>query len=113
MCIGFGVVLVVVNLAALFVLLMLHLSVLAGRQLAAVRRAIIAHFLVDFPLIVLDVRSFTRRKLPGFDSISNTLLLAILARIHTHPLRMTGISVVKGRPIAVVLARKVLMRNLR
>ena len=58
--IGFGVVLVVVNLAALLILLMLDVIVLCRRQTAAVRFAIVAHFVVDGGFVMFDVRSFTR-----------------------------------------------------
>ena len=45
--IGLGVVLVVVNLLARIILLMIDLRVLMLRELAAVGRAIIVHFVVD------------------------------------------------------------------
>ena len=61
--IGFGVVLVVVNLAALLILLMLHVIVLCRRQMAAIRFAIVVHFVVDGGFVMFDVRSFTRRQL--------------------------------------------------
>src|SRR5450755_1779124 len=112
MRIGPGVVLVVVDLVALFVLLMLYVRMLPGRQLAAIRRAIVARLVVDFRLIVLDVRTLARRQLPGLDSAADALLLAILACVHTHALRVTRIPMVERRPVAVVLAGNALMRHL-
>ena len=112
MLLGPGVVLLPVNLAALCVLLMLHLAVLLRRQLAAVRRAIVAHLSVDPRFVALDVRSFTPRQLPGLHSVADALLLANLARVHAHPFRMKRTAVVLRHPVAAVLAGEALMRNL-
>jgi len=76
--IGFGVVLVAVNLAALLILLMLDLVVLSSRQTAAIRGAIVARLVVDGGFVVFDVRSFTLRELPGMNSLIDAILLAIL-----------------------------------
>ena len=109
MRIGFGVVLIVVNLAALLILLMLDLVVLSGRQMAAIRRAIAARFVVDGGFVVFDVRSFTPRQLAGMNSLIDAILLAILARIHAHSFRVSRSSVVHRRIIAAVDPGVVLM----
>ncbi len=110
--IGSGVVLVAVNLAALAILLMLDLVVLSGRQMAAIGRAIAACLVVDGGFVVLDVRSFTLRELPGMNSLIDAILLAILARVHAHPFRMSRSPVVHRRIIAAIDAGVILMRDL-
>jgi hypothetical protein len=57
--IGLGVVLVVVNLLARIVLLMIDLRALLLRELAAVGRAIIVHFVVDVRLSAFEVAGLT------------------------------------------------------
>jgi len=107
--IGFGVVLVAVNLAALSILLMLDLVVLRAREMAAIRRAIAARLVVDGGFVAFDVRSFTRRELPGMDSLIDAILLAILAGVHAHPFRMGRSPMVNRRIIAAVDTGVILM----
>jgi hypothetical protein len=66
---GFGVALVVVDLAAIASLLMLDLVVLSGRKVAAIRRAISARLVVNGGFVVFDVRSFTPFQLYGTNSL--------------------------------------------
>ena len=112
MRIGSGVVLVAVNLAALAILLMLDLIVLPWREMAAIRRTIVAHLIVDSGFVLFDMRSFTRRQLPGMNSLIDAILLAILARVHAHPLRVSRSPVVHRRIIAAVDPGGILMRDL-
>ena len=112
MRVGSGVVLVAVNLAALPILLMLDLVVLCTRQMAAIRRAIAARLVVDGGFVVFDVRRFTPRELSGMNSLIDAILLAILARVHAHPLRVSRSPVVHRRIIAAVDPGGILMRDL-
>src|SRR5580704_14550696 len=59
--IGAGVVLVVVDLLAGIVLLMVHLRAFLRRQLAAVSRAVVVHFIADARLFIFQVAGFARR----------------------------------------------------
>ena len=70
--------------------------------MAAIRRAIVARLVVDGGFVVFDVRSFTPRQLPGMNSLIDAILLAILARVHAHPLRVSRSPVVYRRIIAAV-----------
>ena len=112
MRIGSGVVLVVVNLAALPILLMLDLVVLRSGQVAAIGLAIGARFIVDGGFVVFDVRSFTMRQLPGMNALIDAILLAILARVHAHPLGMSRSPMVHRRIIAPIDAGVTLLRGL-
>ncbi len=58
-----GVVLVVVNLPARIVLLMIDLCALLRRELAAVRRTVVANFTIDVGFSVLDSAGLPRRQL--------------------------------------------------
>ena len=109
MGIGFGVVLIAVNLAALLILLVLDLIVLFGRQMAAIRRAIAARFVVDGSFVVFDVRSLSPRQLAGMNSLIDAILLAILARVHAHSFWVSRSAVVHRRIVAAVDPGVVLM----
>ncbi len=112
MRIGSGVVLVAVNLAALPILLMLDLIVLSGRQSAAIGRAIAARLVVDGCLVAFDMGSLSSRQLARVNSLIDAILLAILARVHAHPLRVGRGSVVDRRIVAAVDPGVILMRDL-
>jgi len=73
--------------------------------MAAIRFAIVVHLVVDRGFVVFDVRSFTPRQLSGVSSLIDPVLLAILTRVYTHALRMSGSSVVYRHIIAAVDAR--------
>src|ERR1700683_4820547 len=107
--IGFGVVLIAVDLTALLILLVLDLVVLSGRQMAAIRRAIAARFVVDGGFVFFDVRSLSSRQLTGVNSLIDAILLPILARVHAHPLRVSRSAVVHRRIVAAVNPGVVLM----
>src|ERR1700683_4605336 len=80
--------------------------------MAAVRLAIAARLVVYRGFVVCDVRSFTARQLPGMNSLIDAILLAILARVHAHPLRVSRSPVVNRRIIAAVDPGVILMRDL-
>ena len=62
--IGPVVVLVVVNLPTRVVLLMIDRCALLRRELAAVCRTVVAHFMVDVRLSILEPAGLTRSQLP-------------------------------------------------
>ena len=112
MRVGFGVVLVVVNLLAFLVLLMFDLVVLSRRQVTAIFLAIGFRLVVNPGFVVFDVPGFTRRQLPGLHSLIDPILLAILASVHAHAFRVSRRAVVDRRIIAAVHSRGALVRNL-
>ncbi len=110
--IGSIVVLVVVDLAALVILLMLDVVVLGASQMAAICCAVVACFVVDVGFVVFDVGGFTPRHLPGMNSLIDTILLAILARVHAHSFGVSRSPMVNRRIIAAVNAGGLLVRDL-
>src|ERR1700757_2369149 len=77
--IGFGVVLVVIDLLTGIVLLVIDLRALLRRKLAAVGCAVVAHFAIDVCFAIFEVAGFARSQLPGLHPIGNAALLGCLA----------------------------------
>ena len=103
--IGLGVALVVVNLLARIVLLMIDLRALLLRELAAVGRAIIVHFVVDVRLSGFEVAGLTGSQLPRAHALSDARLLVRFARVDPAHCRRRRLTVILGREIPAVRAR--------
>ena len=103
--IGLGVVLVVVNLLARIVLLMIDLGALLLRELAAVGRAIIVHFVVDVRLSGFEVAGLTGSQLPRAHALRDARLLVRFARVDPAHCRRCRLTVILGREIPAVRAR--------
>src|SRR5882724_1980439 len=77
--IGASVVLIPVDVAAHLILLVVHLGMFPRRQVAAIRGAVVAHFIVDVRFLVLQVAGFPRSQLPRPHALPDTRLLISFA----------------------------------
>src|SRR5262252_3132837 len=80
-----AVVFVAIDLARQLVLLTIDLLALRLRQLAAVGRAVVPHFPVDFGLFALQVRGFAGGELSAFHTLRDAVLLIFRAFPHFAP----------------------------
>ncbi len=101
-----AVVFVVVNFSARFVLLLVHLFLFGGSQLASVGLAIGGHLTIDVLLVLLGLRGFACVHLAAVNAIGDALLLVALPLTHfavCTRLRGTVVLVVVDRLAYVVL----------
>src|ERR1700728_4464080 len=80
--------------------------------MTAIRRTIVVRLLVNSGFVLFDVRSFTRRQFTRMNSLIDAILLAILPRVHAHPLWVRRSPMVHRRIIAAVDPRGLPLRNL-
>src|SRR5215472_8739998 len=80
-----AVVFVAIDLARQLVLLAIDLLALRLRQLAAVGRAVVPHFPVDFRLFALEVRGLAGGELSALDTLPDAVLLIFRAFPHFAP----------------------------
>src|SRR5713101_448668 len=116
--VGLVVVFVVVDLPARFVLLAIHVSPLLGRQLAAVRRAIVADFSIDVSLAIFNISGLARSQFTGLHAVPDALLLPGFPRVDVaHRGRAWSAVIFRSevRPVGagVVLVRGLLPRRLK
>jgi len=110
--IGFGVVLVVVDLLAGVVLLVVHLCAFLRRELAAVGRAVVAHFAIDVRFAIFQVTGFARSQLPRLHAIGNASLLIGFASVGAAHGCSCGPAMIFGRKIGAIRSSEMLVRSL-
>jgi hypothetical protein len=87
---------VVVNLFACFVLLLVHLFLFGGSQLASVSLPVGSHLMVDVLLVLLGLRRFARVHLAAVNAIRDPLLLVALALRSWSLVQRTGATLKKS-----------------
>ena len=110
--IGFGVVLVVVDLLAGIVLLVVDLCALLRSELAAVGRAIVAHFVIDFRFAIFQMAGFSRSELPRLHAIGNASLLVGFTGVDAAHGRSRGPAVIFGSKVGAIRSSEMPVRSL-
>lgn len=110
--ISLGVVLVVVDLLAGIVLLMVDLSAFRRCESAAVGRAIVAHFVVDFAFAIFQATGFARSQLAGLRAVRDACLLVDSTGVDAAHCRRRRPAVIFGCEIGAIRTSQMLVRSL-